>query len=79
MRQEVKLDEKGRVIIPRRIRDTIGIKPGENLRVSVEDGKIVLTKSMSPEEFLKKKGFIKEGSSLPLADPLTLKKIWEAS
>ena len=68
----------GRVIIPREVREALGIKPGESLRLTVEGNKMVLTRSMSPEEFLKKKGVIKEGSPLPLTDPLSMKKIWEA-
>jgi len=78
LRHELKLDEKGRVMIPREVREALGIKPGESLRLTVEGDKMVLTRPMSPEEFLKKKGVIKEGSPLPLTDPLSMKKIWEA-
>ena len=69
LRHELKLDEKGRVMIPREVREALGIKPGESLRLTVEGDKMVLTRPMSPEEFLKKKRRHKGGISAPANRP----------
>jgi AbrB family looped-hinge helix DNA binding protein len=37
---EVNIDSAGRVVIPKAIRDQIGIVPGMALRITVEEGKI---------------------------------------
>jgi len=39
---ETTLDRFGRVVIPKEIRDTLGLKPGELLRVEQSDDEIVL-------------------------------------
>jgi len=41
---KVKVSAKGQVIIPKIIRDKLGIKPGEILLVDEEGGKIVMEK-----------------------------------
>ena len=37
-----RVSARGQVTIPRRIRDEIGIQPGDDLWISVEDSKVVL-------------------------------------
>ena len=37
-----RIDDKGRVLIPKSIRETIGIKERQLVRIKVVDGKIVL-------------------------------------
>ena len=39
---EVVVDAKGRVLIPKRVREELGIAAGRRLRVRVVDGKVVL-------------------------------------
>ncbi len=39
---ETTLDRFGRVVIPKEIRDTLGLKPGELLKVEQSDDKVVL-------------------------------------
>lgn len=39
-----KIDDLGRIVIPKEIRKSLGIRDGENLEISVEDNKIKLTK-----------------------------------
>jgi len=48
MSLEVRLDERGRVTIPREIRDKLGLKPGERLLVKVQGNSIVLTRAEDP-------------------------------
>ncbi|MCD6369326.1 MAG: AbrB/MazE/SpoVT family DNA-binding domain-containing protein [Thermoproteales archaeon] len=38
----VRIDEKGRILLPKRIRDALGIKAKQQFRISVVDDKIVL-------------------------------------
>lgn len=36
------IDKAGRVVIPKRIRDEMGLKPGQPLKFDVIDGKIII-------------------------------------
>jgi AbrB family looped-hinge helix DNA binding protein len=74
--QEVTIDEKGRILIPREIREKIGLQNGGKARLKVEKEKIVIMAPISPQEFIKElEGCITEGT--PRIDPLKLKKMWE--
>ena len=42
MTVRVEVGKKGVVVIPKAVRDLVGVKEGDLLRVSVQDGKIVL-------------------------------------
>ena len=48
---KVRISPKGQVVIPKIIRDKLGIKPGETLLIDEEDGKIVIER-YDVEEFL---------------------------
>ena len=39
-----KVDELGRVVLPREMRRVLGIKPGESLNITAEGDRIILTK-----------------------------------
>ncbi len=74
--EEVVVDAKGRILIPKETRDKIGLKVGGKARLKVEAEKIVIMPPISPEEFMKEmEGCITEGK--PTIDPLDLKKMWE--
>jgi len=78
--EEVKVDAKKRVILPEGVRRKSRIGTGSRLRVTTRDGSIILTKSISPEEFVSKmEGLLKDGSPVRVSDPLKLKEIWSAS
>ncbi len=78
MTQEAVVDEKGRIVISKDVRNSLGLKYGTKVRLHVESDKIVIEKAISPEEFkTKMKGFIKKGSRLPMTDPVELKNIWK--
>jgi len=73
--QEVTVDCKGRVSIPKELRDKAGLKPGGKARLKMEEEKIIISAPVSPDEFIKEmEGCIKEGA--PTIDPLELKKMW---
>lgn len=73
---EVTVDEKGRILIPKEIREKIGLKTCGKARLKVEKEKLVIMPPTSPEQFIKEmEGCIKEGT--PSINPLELKKMWE--
>ena len=72
------VDEKGRIILPKPLRSELGIVEGSQVTVQVEKERLVVSKVVEPDDFIRDmEGFIKEGSKLPLVDPLSLKLIWE--
>jgi AbrB family looped-hinge helix DNA binding protein len=74
--QEVNVDHKGRVQIPKAIREKVGLYPGGKARLKIEKENIIIMPPISAEEFIKEmEGCIKEGT--PVIDPLKLKKMWE--
>lgn len=78
MSQETVIDEKGRIVISKDVRSTLGLKNGTRVKLHVESDRLIIEKSVSPEEFrTKMKGFIKKGSKVPISDPINLKQIWE--
>jgi AbrB family looped-hinge helix DNA binding protein len=40
--QTVTVSPKFQVVIPRKVREILGIKPGQKMRVMADDGKVVL-------------------------------------
>ncbi|MBD3196996.1 MAG: AbrB/MazE/SpoVT family DNA-binding domain-containing protein [Candidatus Lokiarchaeota archaeon] len=53
MNAESEIDEKGRIQIPKKIRERLNIKSGEKLFFQIEDEKIILRKTTSIEDFVK--------------------------
>ncbi len=78
MTTEVTVDHKGRILIPKEIREKIGLKAGRRVKIKVDKEKVVVIPLISPEEFIEEmEGCIKEGT--PTLDPLKLKKMWETT
>ena len=78
MTQEAVIDEKGRIVIPNDVRNSLGLKKGMRVKLHVESDKLIIEKTVSPAEFLTKmKGFIKKGSKVPVSDPIELKQVWK--
>jgi len=74
---EVTIDEKGRILIPKSLRESANLSKGKKVRLSLEGRRIVISAVVDPEEFiLEMRGFIKEGSPVPMSDPIELKRIW---
>jgi len=74
---ESKIDDKGRISIPNEIRKMLNLKPGEKLLFQVQDDKIILRKSTSTEEFIKKSEDFSEKLKGITKDPIEFKKIFE--
>ena len=47
------IGEKGQVVIPKDIREFLGLKERERIVFEVKDNKVMLKKEQTPEEFLK--------------------------
>lgn len=73
----MKVDSKHRIVLPEGVRRKSGVKTGTKLRVSISGSSIVLAKNIEPEGFIERmEGFLKKGSTVPVASPLKLKEIW---
>lgn len=45
---------KGQIVIPKTIRDLLGISVGDTVNIDVNDGKIIISKQTSDEEIFQK-------------------------
>ncbi len=71
---KVRIEQQGRILLPKTVRDKLGLRVGEELLLEERDGVITLRPAISFAEFAASlKGCI-HGSSL---DPLDVKKIWK--
>lgn len=73
MELERTVSEKGQIVLPKDARDKTGIKPGSQVMVEVEDGKIVIKPKLSPKEIVEDFGNIPH----KLKKPLTAREIKE--
>jgi AbrB family looped-hinge helix DNA binding protein len=51
MSETRRLDEKGRLTLPKELRESLGLEPGQEVRLSVEGGGVVVRPRVSREEF----------------------------
>jgi len=76
--EEVTIDDRGRILIPKEIRDALGLHPGSGARLEIEKDRLIITPPVSQEKFIEEmEGFITEGEAK--IDPLKLKEIWGKS
>ena len=77
-----KVDSKGRIVLPKEVREDLGITPGTEVAIHEEDGKAVVEPEDNPEQIIERMElFIAETSSerdetMPLdegADPIAQK------
>lgn len=77
---KAKIDAESRVVIPGTIRNELGIKPNDEVIVEKIADKVIISKSLSPEEFLKEAHLLAEDirkTKIRKIDPLMIKEIWE--
>lgn len=71
--EKVFLEKQGRVLIPKNVRDSLGLRSGEEMLLETQKDKIILKPYKSAEELSSQlKGCIKESK----IDPLRIKRIW---
>lgn len=75
MNAESKIDDKGRICIPIEIRKMLNIKSGQKILFQVQDDKIILRKSTSVEEFIKKSRAFSEKLKDVTVHPIEFKKL----
>jgi AbrB family looped-hinge helix DNA binding protein len=72
------VDDKGRIVVPKQLRNEMRISEGSRVSVQIEKEKLVVSRAVDPEEFITEmEGFVRKGSRVPLVDPLSLRRIWE--
>ena len=76
MPPETLIDKKGRIVIPRPLREKLKLHAGAKVRLVPEEGKIIIMRPTTVQAFIREmKGCIKEGLSVAKINPLDLKKI----
>ena len=75
------IDERGRVLIPKEIREAYGLRAGQTVRFETDEEGIHLRPTISKEAFMERFcGALNAETRRPDAepmDPLELKRIWE--
>ncbi|MCF2138399.1 MAG: AbrB/MazE/SpoVT family DNA-binding domain-containing protein [Candidatus Thorarchaeota archaeon] len=69
-----RIDERGRITIPKDVRDMVGLKAGDPIIISAKGDKVTLTKAVDVKTFIQElRGCITVKGDI---DPLDLKHIW---
>jgi len=72
------VDNKGRIVVPKHLRNEMRIAEGSRVNVQIEEERLVVSRAVEPDEFITEmEGFLQKSSKVPLVDPLSLKRIWE--
>lgn len=70
---QITLDKFGRILIPKKLRERLGLKPDDVLEVQLEDGKLTLLPQRTPPP-LRRKGrvlVVESGATADLGQALT--------
>lgn len=72
---EIVIDDRGRVVIPKGIRERLDLKPNQRLRVWLREREIILKPTVDTEQFIAELKGCVHGSRIK---PSELKDIWGA-
>ena len=73
MSRDTKLDERGRVVIPHKLREKLKLRPTQKLRAEARGSEIVLRAAVDTDNFIKEmKGCVSRSK----VRPEELKAIW---
>lgn len=70
----VKVDSKGRIVLPQELRERLGMTPGTEVDIHEEDGKAVVKPEDDPEEIIERMEQLvaetapRRGETTPLSD-----------
>lgn len=74
----VTVDERGRIVVPKALRDQFGLQPGAPIIIEAEVDGVKLRRAIPRQEALARLvGVIPKAAGPPSADPLQAKRIWE--
>ncbi|MDA4137293.1 MAG: AbrB/MazE/SpoVT family DNA-binding domain-containing protein [Thaumarchaeota archaeon] len=74
MGETTKMDDKGRVTVPKQIREKLDLRPDQDLSVELREREIVLKLVPTVKEF---SSSLRGCVTGPTIEPLELKKIWD--
>ena len=67
------LDKRGRVVIPKELRQELGLKPDQTMIIELKGREIVLKPALGPEKFIEELRGCVHGSQI---EPIKLKESW---
>jgi AbrB family looped-hinge helix DNA binding protein len=65
MRATLTIDKSGRLVIPKPVRDALGLRPGDRLELSRKGGELILSLSQPQSVLQKERGLWVYRSGLP--------------
>ena len=72
------IDERGRVLVPKSLRDQFGLEPGAPVIVEADVDGVKLRRAIPREEALRRlAGAIPKSAGPPPVSPLDAKRMWE--
>ncbi len=71
---ETTIDSAGRVVLPKAVRDQVGIQPGMTLRITVEEGKVEI-EPVTREVRIVRKGPLRVAVPVEAGPPLTAETV----
>ncbi len=72
------VDERGRILVPKELRERFGFEPGAPVIVEADVDGVKLRRAIPRDEALKRlMGAIPKSAGPPPTDPLDAKRMWE--
>jgi AbrB family looped-hinge helix DNA binding protein len=58
MAEEITIDAAGRLVIPKRLRERLDLRPGARLQIVEEEGRLILTPDRPEPRLVERDGFL---------------------
>ena len=71
------IDRAGRVVIPKQVRDELGLNGGEELELTARDGRIEIEPTSPPMALVERDGFLAAEAEGDEVEPLTAADVRE--
>lgn len=71
------IDRAGRVVIPKAIREAAGLRPGTELEIVEQDGRVVLEAASRPMRLVERDGFLAAEVERDEEPPLSTEQVRE--
>ena len=76
LNSDVIVDTKGRILIPKDIREKLNISPGVRFLIKIEDGRIVLLRTTSLDDFQSEIETFQKKLKKLTNDPIPIEKLF---